>query len=297
MESYSRAHRREDSGSSAGTHRATSQSSQRTQSTAPTDYGSPLLSATSATKPADKDTARTSRPTVYFDGSVYASNESLDHISAEKGREGFPPGAVEYGGSVDSSNWESELYDDTIDDKYEVEPYNEPLASLPDVRPATSQDFSELFPSTRELKIQHDDSTMDGNMNLSIQTPVTTSSGYSRSIVLFHLRMYDLKSRDFSLRRYCRDSGREIAHCSRKSTRSPSNSRPGFQRSLSSALAAFRSRPELKSKQSQYLRRHDSGYDSMHGDDEDEEDQERPSSSQSNKAPAANASDVVALEL
>lgn len=301
MDSSRRGHKREDSGSSNGTHRADSQTSHRTQSTAPTDYGSSHNSMSETTNDHTKGNALATRPTVYFDGSIYASNESLPALSDEKGEEGFPfpPGAVEYGGSNDSSNWESELYDDDApaNDKYELNPQSEPLPSVPDVRPATSQDFSELFPSSRELKIRHDDSTMDGNMNLSIQTPVTTSCGYSRSIVLFHLRMYDLKSRDFSLRRYCRESGREIAHCRRKSSKSSSaNSRPGFQRSLSNALAAFRSKSELKSNNPSNLKRHDSGYDSMHSDNEADEAVERPSSSQSNKAPAANASDVLALE-
>jgi hypothetical protein len=38
---------------------------------------------------------------------------------------------------------------------------------------ATPSDFSELFPSHRRLIVRHDDSTLDGNMNLRIDTEVT----------------------------------------------------------------------------------------------------------------------------
>lgn len=37
---------------------------------------------------------------------------------------------------------------------------------------ATPSDFSQLFPSHRRLAIRHDDSTVDGNMNLRIDTEV-----------------------------------------------------------------------------------------------------------------------------
>ena len=80
-----------------------------------------------------------------------------------------------------------------------------------DAIPATPRDFAELFPSGRRLSIHHDDSTVDGNMNLRVDTLVETEwSDQKENLTLFHLKMNDLKSRDCSLRRYCRDSGREV---------------------------------------------------------------------------------------
>lgn len=298
MSTAQHGHKREDSGSTAGSgsRRTESQMSGRTQSTNPTSYSS--SSRTSQPNIKDDESPTSPHPKVYFGEAVYASCESLAPSSTSKAHDsGHPISTVYQRARTDSSLLESEIIDDAeYDDAPSLTYSDEALPPLvPDVRPATSQDFAELFPTSRELKIRHDDTTMDGNMNLSVQTPVTTSCGYSRNIVLFHLRMYDLKTRDFSLRRYCRESGREIVHSTRKSSRRPSNSRPGFQRSLSNALAAFKSKSELKQKPAS-LKRHDSGYDSMHSDVEEECEVERPSSSHSNKAPAANASDVIALE-
>lgn len=86
----------------------------------------------------------------------------------------------------------------------------------PDAIPTTPADFAELFPSSRRIMIQHDDSTPDGNMNLRIDTDITTKSGRRRKMTLFHLRMHDLAERRFSLRRYWRNSGREVANSKRK---------------------------------------------------------------------------------
>jgi hypothetical protein len=106
------------------------------------------------------------------------------------------------------------------------------------VVPATPSDFSELFPSRRRLTIRHDDSTLDGNMNLRIDTEVH-ASGRRCDMTLFHLRMHDLKERQFSLRRYCRDSGREVCHSVLKTQKPLAVKRPGFQRSLSNALSSM----------------------------------------------------------
>lgn len=109
--------------------------------------------------------------------------------------------------------------------------------------------------------IQHDDTTSDGNMNLRIDTDVTTKNGRRRKMTLFHLRMQDLKEKKFSLRRYWRNSGREVANCKRKYVHPlPAGfqpTKPGMRRS--STAPEFR-RPEP--------RRQDSGYES----DEEEED-------------------------
>ncbi|KAK4499115.1 hypothetical protein PRZ48_009627 [Zasmidium cellare] len=130
--------------------------------------------------------------------------------------------------------------------------------------PATPSDFSELFPSHRRLSIRHDDSTLDGNMNLRVDTEVTMHGGRRCDMTLFHLRMHDLKDREFSLRRYCRDSGREVCHSARKPQKQPESKRPGFQRSLSNALSSMRSKSEHKTPTLAALKRNDSGYASAH---------------------------------
>jgi hypothetical protein len=141
--------------------------------------------------------------------------------------------------------------------------------------PATPSDFSELFPSHRRLAIRHDDSTLDGNLNLRIDTEVH-ASGRRCDMTLFHLRMHDLKERQFSLRRYCRDSGREVCHSFLKTAKPKSaEKRPGFQRSLSNALNNFLPKsPESKPPTMSSLKLNDSGYGSMHAGDFDDEDDE-----------------------
>ena len=130
---------------------------------------------------------------------------------------------------------------------------------------STPTEFAEAFPSTKRLCIRHDD-TLDGNMNLRVDVETDLSSGHRVDLTLFHLRMHDLKNREFSLRRYCRDSGREICHSSRKYIKPAAERRPGFQRSMSNALASLRSKSENKTATRTSLKRNDSGYDSM-GDD------------------------------
>lgn len=129
----------------------------------------------------------------------------------------------------------------------------------PDAIPSTPADFAELFPSTRRIMIQHDDSTADGNMNLRVDTDVTTRSGRRRKMTLFHLRMQDLVERKFSVRRYWRNSGREVANSKRKYTVPlPVGFKPKMRRS--STAPEFQ-RPEP--------RRQDSGYESDEEDDDD----------------------------
>ncbi|KFZ17136.1 hypothetical protein V502_04738, partial [Pseudogymnoascus sp. VKM F-4520 (FW-2644)] len=77
--------------------------------------------------------------------------------------------------------------------------------------------------------------------NLVIST--TPDSALKTSMQLFHLRMHDIPTRAFSLRRYCRDSGREVCHsvlrqggdARAKSHKKPKH--PKLQRSMSTALA------------------------------------------------------------
>jgi hypothetical protein len=133
--------------------------------------------------------------------------------------------------------------------------------------PSTPKDFSHLFPSARRLSIRHDDSTIDGNMNLSVSTEVQPSwSTKKLQYGLFHLRMKDLKSREFSLRRYCRDSGREVSNSIRKYQTPTSDRRPVLQKSFSGAFATLRRPAESKATELGALERRDSGYSSIHGE-------------------------------
>ena len=87
--------------------------------------------------------------------------------------------------------------------------------------PSKPADFAGLFSSNRRLLIHHDDATSDGNMNLRVDTELFDPDGRSQKLILFHLRMHDLKDRRFSLRRYCRESGKQICASSRKYAPAP----------------------------------------------------------------------------
>lgn len=111
-----------------------------------------------------------------------------------------------------------------------------------DAAPSTPAVFADLFPSNRRLLIHHDDATSDGNMNLRVDAEVSDSDGRPRKLTLFHLRMHDLKNRRFSLRRHCRDSGREICSSSRKYEPTPPliSARSDFQHSLGRTFQPLR---------------------------------------------------------
>ncbi|TPX12029.1 uncharacterized protein E0L32_007332 [Thyridium curvatum] len=113
----------------------------------------------------------------------------------------------------------------------------------PNVRPSNPQDFAKLFPSMNRLSIRHDEFTPDGNMNLRVDTAVPRRR---HTVQLFHLRMYDLAKREFSLRRYCRESGREVCNSKRKYVEPASESRPNLQRSMSSAIKTLGGKPGFK---------------------------------------------------
>ena len=81
------------------------------------------------------------------------------------------------------------------------------------VYPSTPNEFARLFPSLDRMSVRHDEFTTDGNMNLRVDIAVPEGSRrLLTSYQLFHLRMYDLTKREFSLRRYSRDSGREVCN-------------------------------------------------------------------------------------
>ena len=176
---------------------------------------------------------------------------------------------------------EGDLYDYTpSSSRHSVETYSSSVPSLhetgdqePDFRvpvyrphtfysddiPTTPADFAELFPSTRRLTVAHDDSSLDGNMNLKVNTLIKDANGRMQNLILFHFRMYDLKNREFSFRRYCRESGREICHTARKHAEIVHEKRPSIQRSLSNAFAVFRTKSESTIST---VKRSDSGYES-----------------------------------
>ncbi|KAI1426457.1 hypothetical protein F5Y12DRAFT_281587 [Xylaria sp. FL1777] len=112
------------------------------------------------------------------------------------------------------------------------------------VRPSTPEDFAALFPSMNKLIIRHDDLTPDGNMNLRVDTII--SGRRKKTIQLFHLRMRDLNKREFSLRRYCRDSGREVCNSKRKYVEPVETRHPKLQRSVSTAVKTLTCRPTLR---------------------------------------------------
>lgn len=110
--------------------------------------------------------------------------------------------------------------------------------------PTTPADFSKLFPSARKLVISHDDASPDGNMNLKVGTEVPTLRGRLQNMTLFYLRIYDLKTREFSLRRYDRNSGREVCHSVREYVKPCEHARPTLHKTLSNAIAMFRAKSE-----------------------------------------------------
>jgi hypothetical protein len=165
--------------------------------------------------------------------------------------------------------------DETPDDAIPPLPVYRREVVEPNVRASTPQDFAKLFPSLNRLTIRHDEFTSDGNMNLRIDTVVT---GRRRTAIqLFHLRMYDLAKREFSLRRYSRESGREVCNSKRKfiepaaARPKTADERPTLKRSMSTALRTLSGgRPVLRRAKSGMTvpGRPGTGYSTCDGDDE-----------------------------
>lgn len=198
--------------------------------------------------------------------------------------------------SVDTyaSTSEEDLADDFDDvpDYYVPHYKHEPLPV--DAIPTTPRDFADLFPTSKRISIRHDDSTIDGNMNLRVDTQVEERNRHKQSYTLFHLRMHDLRTREFSLRRYCRDSGREVCHSIRKYQKQPAEKRPVLQRA-STALASLRHKPDSRPATAAGLKRSDSGYESLHRV-EDDEDESRPKSAGYSKGRALMPTNTIKLE-
>lgn len=234
--------------------RSSSQSSSRS------DYGSSHSDSGSDHSNSTAFTERSEPPTLQqydSNGNPYRKT-SLDKPQYEYLEYTQPQtSSLTYASSISSE----EDFDDDLppfevpDDGYE--------AVNPTALASSPQEFADYFPSTQKLLLRHDDSTMDGNMNLRVDTQARTYDGGNVDLTLFHLRMHDLKRREFSLRRYCRDSGREVCHSQRKYTKSSVMTGPGLQRSMSNALSSLRSKSETKTPTMTGLKRHDSGYDSM----------------------------------
>ncbi|KAF2125052.1 hypothetical protein P153DRAFT_379123 [Dothidotthia symphoricarpi CBS 119687] len=162
-----------------------------------------------------------------------------------------------------ASTSEEDVGDDFDDvPEYEVPQYHLEPRSTVEAIPTTPRDFGDLFPTAKRISIRHDDATIDGNMNLRVDTQVEERNHKIQNYTLFHLRMKDLRTREFSLRRYCRESGREVCHSIRKYQKPPSEQRPILQRA-STALASLVHKPESRPSTSAGLKRSDSGYESM----------------------------------
>jgi hypothetical protein len=189
-------------------------------------------------------------------------------------------GGYEEKGYFDDPRASNETYASTVpsvedlpeEPQYEVPVTNHQIFDSEAI-PTTPTEFAELFPSTRKLLIRHDDATIDGNMNLRVDTEVESEDGDINTMILFHLKMVHLKNRVFSLRRYCRESGREVCHSGRKYIQKEEPKRPALQRSLSNAISSINAFTGLRTKSESTaptlstLKRQDSGYDSG---DEDE---------------------------
>jgi hypothetical protein len=214
-------------------------------------------------------TSVSSRPSVN-----YATWDRKQEYDASPDTTYYPRASTEtYASTVPSMD---EIYEepDSYDPEYEVPEYREVVES--NLRPSNPSDFAKFFPSTKRLFIRHDDTAYDGNMNLRVDT----ESKRKGTVQLFHLRMHDLKNREFSLRRYERSSGREVCHSSRKYAKPAAERRPAITRSVSNAFASI-VKPEFKrtnsglsthSNKSTKERRQDSGYASDEEyDDEIEE--------------------------
>lgn len=251
FQAHSRRHRRMSSSSDYG------ESSDCSMSTAPTDDG-----------------ARLSILHYKPSGNPYETDNL--NISQSEGFASPKVSAETYLSSVSSQDLNQTQQDlppcSEAKDEYETPAFTA-LASTP-------QEFAEYFPSTQKLFVRHDDSALDGNMNLRVDVQARAHNGGDVDLTLFHLRLHNLKRREFSLRRYCRDSGREICHSSRKYSKPSIMKRPNLQRSMSNALSHMR--PKSHNSGTNGLKRQDSGYASIQANASDDEAGHPPSATPTN---------------
>jgi hypothetical protein len=163
----------------------------------------------------------------------YRHDRSLSHYRHPAHRE-EPLGSGDLGSSRSSGSLNT--YASIIEPRFELSPIDHAVYPS-DGLPSTPTDFAMFFTSNQRLLIHHDDATSDGNMNLRVDTEVRDANGRSRKLILFHLRMHDLKDRRFSLRRYCRSSRQQICHSSRKHSPTPilTSASPNAHQSLGHA--------------------------------------------------------------
>ena len=203
-------------------------------STAPTSYNSPKVLRR-------KDNFESMLPTGTYTISSSSSTSSINTydslLSAEEGDEVFESNAEHLGNPHHGPPPAT-----STDGIPAALPAYRALVVDPSVRPSDPQSFSRLFPSLDRLSIHHDDLTADGNMNLRVDTVIPNSNRRNGPVTvqLFHLRMFDLARRDFSLRRYCRESGREVCNSKRAYVEGRPPTRPGLQRSVSSAMRSVK---------------------------------------------------------
>jgi hypothetical protein len=233
-----------------------------TRSYRPRSHRSETSSSSSSSRSYASDQSRSTAPTVYSDRPMFKRHHTsptnlcrhVDRLSTCE--EPDPRASVEtYASTIASAE------DLTPQPEYEV-PLERELIFSSNSIPTIPSEFAELFEAGRRIHIEHDDSTSDGNMNLCLDTEISVS-GQRRKMGLFHLRMRDLRDRQFSLRRHCRDSGREICKSSRKYSpilETPKASkRPALQRCLSSAISSLMG---CREKENARLRRHEFADDS-----------------------------------
>ena len=223
--------------------------------------------------------SRSTAPTEHSDRPYLKQHHTADPICFEdawEGEDAFDDELYDFDDSASVNTYASTLPSDEDFDEdlpYDAPEY-EPVYQQSKTTPSTPDDFSQVFPTTRRMFVRHDDSSWDGNMNLQVYTE-HPRRGQKVDLTLFHLRMHDLKNREFSLRRYCRESGREICHSSRKYTK-PATSRPGIQRSMSNALSTLRGKSDSKTATLESLKRHDSGYGSLYDEEMDVDNDQTP---------------------
>ena len=191
-------------------------------------------------------------PTSVHSASKPAQSPRAARHAPKKPSEDILPHPAAYSGNSSTDTFDSTLEsdDESSDDEYREHARIPPLPVYrkailgPTVQPTNYRVFPELFPSLDRMLIRHDEFTSDGNMNLRVDTQLPHRP--QRMVQLFHLRMYDLDDRVFSLRRYCRDSGREVCRTRREYSASSSEGRQALQRSVSSVFKSLGARPHFR---------------------------------------------------
>jgi hypothetical protein len=198
--------------------------------------------------------------------SSYSSGSTVPSTApSSSGEDGKFVSAADYFASNFKQPRESfNTYRSTIESLEECPSYSRNCYQPRDeATPCDPQQFASLFPSRGPFIIKHDDSVPDAAMNLRIDAELSRAGRRSnRKATLFYLRMHELQSRKFTLRRYGRDCGREVANTHRKMACAE---RPKLQTTVSKAFQSFRGKPESEFG----FKRQDSGYATGSDDDSD----------------------------